>query len=353
MPEIVPHVNGSNGNGHRINQTDQQLVWNDRSLKEVRNETLAILAKANQPPTLFQQNGRLVRVRRIDERVEIERLSYDALRQKLDSSATFTNKYFRDGKPSTRKGPPPYDFVKDILAMPGWQEDVFPTLRSVTACPVCACSGELHIKPGFIRCRIEPSLYLWGLEITADSFRPWPLLIEARRRFESNLPVERPLTEPDIALHLPGKYLILIEAKFTSSNTCYARGRRQNGHSLTLEELLRIYSDPKHKILDTAKANRAERIFHQLWRNTTFAEWMSRFDHPGTRAYHVNLVRQGHELGTFQEFTGLLQPEFKDRFQRCTWEHIHADSNGEVGLIEMRQYLQSKTAGLKPAFALS
>jgi len=54
---------------------------------------------------------------------------------------------------------------------------------------------------------VEPFLYLWGICTTDNEFRPWNLLIEARNRFESDLPVERPLTEPDISLHLPGKYL--------------------------------------------------------------------------------------------------------------------------------------------------
>ena len=72
----------------------------------------------------------------------------------------------------------------------------------------------------------EPRLYLWGISLDGDLFQPWDLLIAARRRFEQNLPVDRPLTEPDIALHLPGRYLILIEAKFTSPNTFYTSGPR-------------------------------------------------------------------------------------------------------------------------------
>jgi hypothetical protein len=68
-------------------------------------------------------------------------------------------------------------------------------------------------------CSIEPFLYVWGICLTDNEFDPWPLLVNARRRFEANLPVDRRLTEPDIALHLPGRYLILIEAKFTSPNS--------------------------------------------------------------------------------------------------------------------------------------
>ena len=79
--------------------------------------------------------------------------------------------------------------------------------------------GRLHQVASLItglRILDEPQLYLWGLSASDDSFQPWNLLIAARERFESNLPIERPLTEPDIALYLPGKYLILIEAKLSS-----------------------------------------------------------------------------------------------------------------------------------------
>jgi hypothetical protein len=42
----------------------------------------------------------------------------------------------------------------------------------------------------------EPHLYLWGISASDNDFTSWPLLIAARERFEGNLPVERPLTEP-------------------------------------------------------------------------------------------------------------------------------------------------------------
>ena len=99
-----------------------------------------------------------------------------------------------------------------------------------------------------------------------------------------------PLTEPDIALWLPGRYLILIEAKFTSPNTHYKRGPRSNSSSLTLDELLEIYQSPELQTLDYVAAQRSNRVHYQLWRNMIFAEWMAKLDHPNTEAFHVNLV---------------------------------------------------------------
>ncbi len=118
----------------------------------------------------------------------------------------------------------------------------------------------------------EPRLYLWGLSVSDDTFGPWDLLIAARKRFESSLPVERPPTEPDIALYLPAYYLILIEAKFTSSNPFYVAGPRRDERSLTKNELLDIYHDLALHMLSVEKARRSERVHHQLWRNVVFAE---------------------------------------------------------------------------------
>ena len=170
----------------------------------------------------------------------------------------------------------------------------------------------------------EPDLYLWGIRVSDDSFEPWDLLVAARDRFESNLPVDRPLTEPDIALHLPGKYLVLIEAKFTSPNGWYRQGVRQNDKSLTLEELLDIYSGEEVRLLNTDLAQQCERIPYQLWRNTVFADWMALQDSPQTKPYHVNLVREGYEHESQQAFATLLNEPYGDRFRPATWEAIYA-----------------------------
>ncbi len=198
----------------------------------------------------------------------------------------------------------------------------------------------------------EPHLYLWGICTTDDSLEPWDLLISARERFESNLPVDRPKTEPDIALHLPGRYLILIEAKFCSPNTFYERGRRKDKQSLTLDELLGIYADDRLQLLNRAKAESASRVAYQLWRNVTFAEWMSADDHPSTRAYHVNLVRSGYERDTAGEFGELIADSYKDRFRRLTWEQICRRFEGDERLGTLRRYMRTKTAGLTKAFQI-
>ena len=202
-------------------------------------------------------------------------------------------------------------------------------------------------------CTVEPFLYLWGICLNEDALDPMELLIAARKRFESNLPVQRPLTEPDIMLHLPGRYLILIEAKFTSPNTTYARGPRKDAQSLTLDELLGIYHDPRLQILDYRQARMAAQVHYQLWRNMTFSEYMAREDHRNTKAFHVNLVREGFERASAAEFHRLVNPDFNDRFRRITWESIYRFFADNPALETMCRYLETKTAGLVRAFRIS
>lgn len=196
----------------------------------------------------------------------------------------------------------------------------------------------------------EPTLYLWGLRTSDDCFDQWDLLRKARIRFESNLPVERPLTEPDIALYLPGRYLVLIEAKFTSTNPFYSSGPRINAMSLSLDELRTIYHDRSLRLLDHKKALTRDRIHYQLWRNTIFAEWMAQQDSTNTKAYHVNLVRSGHDEASAAEFHELISDESKDYFRRITWEDIYGVvDDGLSGMDRLRDYMQKKTASLTKA----
>ncbi len=199
----------------------------------------------------------------------------------------------------------------------------------------------------------EPRLYLWGLCLTDDTLEPWPLLVAARERFESSLPVERPLTEPDVALYLPGRYLILIEAKFTSPNPAYEDGPRRNATSLTKNELVHIYRADALRILDADLARKASRVYYQLWRNMVFAEWMALADDSGTHTYHANLTRAGREEDSCDEFRKLVRPAFADRFVHLSWENIYGVTAARSDLSRLRRYLEIKSAGLVPAFQIA
>lgn len=196
----------------------------------------------------------------------------------------------------------------------------------------------------------EPHLFLWGIEMN-DSLNTWNLLTAARDRFEKKLPVKRPLTEPDIALYLPAKYVLLIEAKFTSPNTAYLEGPRKDTQSLTKDELLSIYSDKSLAMLDRQIANTAERVYYQLWRNVTFSEWMARTAADGSTPYFSNLTRRGYENDSFDEFRLMVRPEFAGRVSHVYWEDLFTLAGLAGGrLTDLQQYLLNKSANLVPAF---
>ena len=199
----------------------------------------------------------------------------------------------------------------------------------------------------------EPQLFLWGLRSTGDTFEPWDLLIAARQRFENNLPVKRPLTEPDIALYLPGRYLLLIEAKFTSANPFYANGARKDATSLTKDELIDIYWDQALTTLDRSKARAAERVHYQLWRNLVFAEWMAGIRKDATPAFLGSLTRRGQEQESCREFGLLLNEGYRNRFNHISWEGLLATClGGSPSLETLAAYMKSKTTKLKAAFDL-
>jgi hypothetical protein len=202
--------------------------------------------------------------------------------------------------------------------------------------------------------RQEPRLFLWGLELKPHGVAPWELLSKARERFESDLPVSRPKTEPDIALFLPGQYLILIEAKFCSPNGIYVRDRTTRLFDLTIEQLVRIYQDRSLQLLDYHAAAARERIHYQLWRNMTFAEWMAVQDTATTKAFHVNLVRHGYEAETCGEFLTLIRPQYHDRFEQIFWEQIyHVASQQRPKLDSLCRYMEEKTERLAAAFEIA
>lgn len=198
----------------------------------------------------------------------------------------------------------------------------------------------------------EPHLYLWSLRIGNGQVEPWDLLVRARERFESDLPVNRPKTEPDIALHLPGRYVILIEAKFCSANALYQRDRITKLADLTIDQLVTIYQDSKLTTLNYAEAARRDALHAQLWRNTIFAEWIARQDSPETEWFHINLVRKGHEADVCEPFLTLMHIDHRHRFEQVTWEQIHDLALNHPDLATLCRYMENKTEHLKLAFSL-
>lgn len=217
-------------------------------------------------------------------------------------------------------------------------------------------AGLLHVLAGAITGTTptkEPLLWLWGLSSHDDRFEPWPLLHQARLRFEiDKLPVNRPLSEMDIALHVPGELLLVIEAKVLAPNPSAAWGApRATPQSLTAEEVLHLYDGPEIRLIDRERVQAAGRLHTQLYRYLILADFMSSCDGPGTKPFLANLVRHGHEHDAAHAMFETLKPEFKDRFARITWEQIYHLTAPYWPLVsDLRQYMLSKPVGTRHGF---
>lgn len=136
----------------------QTVEWSNRPMHQVRDEIFSAI-RGDGTPEIFQQGARLVRVRPDEDRVFAETLTIDGLRHHLDKSA-----YFISGSSEKYKriGPPPIDFVRDILAMPSWPKDVFPPLKSICRVPYFRKDGSLVQTRGY-----DTTTQVW-LDITED-----------------------------------------------------------------------------------------------------------------------------------------------------------------------------------------
>lgn len=154
-------------------------------------------------------------------------------------------------------------------------------------------------------------------------------------------------------MFLPGKFLVILEAKLLSANPLvYREQPRKTAQSLTLEELIDLYQDPDLQIPDFDKARSAEYIWPQLYRYLVFAEYMAQKDSPTTQAYLANLVRAGQEHQSNREFSQFLRPQFADRFLRITWETIYALSGLHWRKLgRLQEYMLTKAVGISGGFA--
>ena len=114
-----------------------------RQLPEVSKEALQALAEANDPPKLFVRSGRLVRLR-YDEhnRPVLEPVNESILRAHLARSADYV-KVTQSGEFAVA---PPFDVVRDILALGEWP---FPPLVALTETPVLRSDGTVLSRAGY------------------------------------------------------------------------------------------------------------------------------------------------------------------------------------------------------------
>ena len=191
----------------------------------------------------------------------------------------------------------------------------------------------------------EPELYLWGNRIDAE-FDPWEKLTEVRKKLENGVKIP---TEPDIILRVPGQAIVLIEAKFGSSNPTLASKKSRFG---SVTKFLNDYrckesaADPLNRkwILEQKDGQ----ILEQLSRNAIFAHWLAL---EGEQPFVINLVRQAaqNDEQLFRQHLAETAVQFHVR----RWEDLYGLSviQSEKASV-LRCYLKNKTLNLEPAFNL-
>jgi hypothetical protein len=222
----------------------------------------------------------------------------------------------------------------------------------------------------------DPQLWLWGHRVDLKrGFGPlFAPLARLRERLEPDI---RPfVTEPDIMVVVPGKLLVLIEAKFTSGNSLAVdKDARQGEKPKDLKGLLAKYLPPGSDPGAIVPAQAARPFHGQLFRNVVFAQAMARESElAGAEWAVVNLVSdtqrkkasQGRSASTrrtaeptscFADPTPAvhrwLKEDARSRFQFRSWEGLYESViKGNPKLAQVDSYLRNKSAHLKPAFQL-
>lgn len=207
----------------------------------------------------------------------------------------------------------------------------------------------------------EPELYLWGLRISLDDpseARQFPELTKAREHFERGIANFK--TEPDIMLHVPGRLLLLVEAKFTSGNTVATEsGDKPSEKPKSRAGILQRY--PSTGLRTEAPAI-ASPFYSQLYRNLVFAIHMAEQWGTGVEWAVVNLVSHRQCLNRQKEVPyqdptlpihSWLPENLHGRFQRYTWEQLYDRHVRDVPQLEdLAAYMQYKSASCRQAFTI-
>lgn len=192
----------------------------------------------------------------------------------------------------------------------------------------------------------EPELYLWGISVLAQQPYVWPKLVEVRRDLENGVGIP---TEPDIILRVPGRAVVLIEAKFGSPNGTMKGQEERFG---TVGEFLDRYPacedrlDPLNR--QWIEEQSPEVVLQQLIRNVIFAQWLA---DEGEIPFVVNLVRDADEVDVANRMANHLSENGPVKFRRATWEGLSQLALlGQPGATPLRSYFQNKTNKLAKAF---
>jgi hypothetical protein len=212
-------------------------------------------------------------------------------------------------------------------------------------------SGHLRLAArllGGVDTAEEPELYLWGRRIGLDTVGEWANLTKIRDELEPRPPNlargrRHHQTEPDVVLHVGGWGWIFIEAKLASKTDTYKTDR--------VEEWIGRYSVPCPGVFNEVAIRGVEsaQFPQQLLRNIAFAY---RMRERAEQAVVVALVRESDKTEIASWVTQCLMSDVPVPFRRGTWEGFYRALPVDPSVKLLRDYLESKSVGLRPAFAI-
>lgn len=121
-----------------------QVVTNNRPLREITADIVTVLQQTNDPPALFVQAGRLVRLRHSERGAWIEPVHEYALRRRLTQVADVVHAS-GDGERTWHIWPT-LSLMRDMLAMDLFP---FPPLEGITETPLVTSDGTFLETPGY------------------------------------------------------------------------------------------------------------------------------------------------------------------------------------------------------------
>src|SRR5262245_4945265 len=121
------------------------ILGNNRPLRDITAEIVTLLHQANEPPRLFVQAGRLVRLRQ-DERGQawLEPVTDLHLRYRLSQIADVVQA--SSAHDQVWHVVPPLALMRNVLAMERWP---FPPVEGLVETPIVRPDGSLRTTPGY------------------------------------------------------------------------------------------------------------------------------------------------------------------------------------------------------------
>jgi hypothetical protein len=175
----------------------------------------------------------------------------------------------------------------------------------------------------------EPALGFWGRRIEQAQAEPWKDLQGG----------------PDACLHVPGWGWVLIDARFGGGTDTLA-------DAAATEAWLELHSTPAPGLFDdeALRRVRVKDLPHRTLQTVAFAHHLKA---KGEQAVVVALVRASESVDLERWVGRCLAPTADVGFRRFTWESLYAALEpADPSLVPLRDYLENKSYGLRPAFAL-